>query len=129
MLLTHSTSRFGEYVWELHTPDGASIGRAVALPGDTILLTQVTVAADHRGHGHATRLLHAVCAHFTETPIHVVACPLAGEAPLDRASLRAWYGRHGFTPHPRRGDPYLMLRKRGTPCTSLHAGRAASSRP
>ncbi|MFJ4188313.1 GNAT family N-acetyltransferase [Kitasatospora sp. NPDC089509] len=46
------------------TPTGSGPTGREALDGETVWINSITVDdPDHRGHGHATRLLEAVLAH------------------------------------------------------------------
>lgn len=78
-------------------------------PGWTI--TRISVPKHHRGNGHGTELLRAIC---TDADAERVALWLnvVSSGPLDRDALVAWYGRYGFRLNRESG--YLVRAPRAT---------------
>ncbi|MGX5184955.1 GNAT family N-acetyltransferase [Streptomyces avermitilis] len=111
MDIVQLSTRHPELIWELRTQDGV-VGSAEALDGETLWISRIRIDPRHRGRGYATVLLRAVLASSDDVPVGLAAVPLpAGGSGLDRAALRTWYARHGFSPAPLRGDPDRMLRQ------------------
>ncbi|MFZ3557123.1 GNAT family N-acetyltransferase [Streptomyces sp. BH055] len=79
--------------------------------GDELWVMEIGVRPEHRGRGHAARLLRTLieehprdqialsCGSFS--PDHVWKGAAAG---LADEQLAAWYARHGFRPDPREDE-------------------------
>lgn len=95
------------------TADGQPVGYAIAIPeGESAYLAEFAVAPDHRGAGHGSDLMAALCDRLAAEDFSSVRLTVR----VDDRGARSFYGDHDFRArslfpnHYENGDGLLLVR-------------------